>query len=109
MPQPILWLNRNSALYFYYPRRGACSFRHLKELRVDFVKIDGSFIKNMLNDPMDLVMVRSINEIARLSNAATIAEYVESAEILAKVAELGIDFAQGYAIGRPMPIEEKAA
>ncbi len=89
--------------------RGACSFRHLKELRVDFVKIDGSFVKNMLNDPMDLVMVRSINEIARLSNAATIAEYVESAEILAKVAELGIDFAQGYAIGRPMPIEEKAA
>lgn len=89
--------------------RGACSFRHLKELRVDFVKIDGSFIKNMVNDPMDLVMVRSINEIARLSNAATIAEYVESAEILAKVEELGIDFAQGYAIGRPMPIEEQAA
>jgi EAL domain-containing protein (putative c-di-GMP-specific phosphodiesterase class I) len=54
-------------------------------------------------------MVRSINEIARLSNVATIAEYVESAEILAKVEELGIDFAQGYAIGRPMPIEEQAA
>ena len=89
--------------------RGACSFRHLKELPVDFVKIDGSFIKNMVSDPMDLVMVRSINEIARLSNAATVAEYVESAEILAKVEELGIDFAQGYAIGRPMPIVEQAA
>ena len=89
--------------------RGACSFRHLKELRVDFVKIDGSLVKGMLNDPIDLVMVRSINEIAQLSNAATIAEYVENADILAKVAELGIDFAQGYAVGRPTPIEEKAA
>ena len=89
--------------------RGTYSFRYLKELHVDFVKIDGSFVKNLLKDPMDLVVVRSINEIARLSNAATIAEYVESADILAKLAELGIDYAQGFAVGRPMPIAEKAA
>ena len=89
--------------------RGTYSFRYLKELHVDFVKIDGSFVRNMLNDPMDLVVVRSINEIARLSNAATIAEYVESAEILAKLSELGIDYAQGFAVGRPMRITEEAA
>ncbi len=89
--------------------RGTYSYRYLKELRVDFVKIDGSYVKNMLRDPMDLVVVRSINEIARLSNAATIAEYVESAEILTKLAELGVDFAQGFAVGRPMPIAKQAA
>lgn len=89
--------------------RGSYSFRYLKELQVDFVKIDGSFVRNMLKDPMDLVVVRSITEIARLSNAATIAEYVESTEILYKLKELGIDYAQGFAIGRPMPIAEKAA
>lgn len=89
--------------------RGAYSFRYLKELEVDFVKIDGSFVRNMLKDPMDLVMVRSITEIAQLSNAATIAEYVESADLLAKLSDLGIDYAQGFAVGRPMPIAEQAA
>ena len=89
--------------------RGTYSFRYLKELEVDFVKIDGSFVRNMLKDPMDLVMVRSITEIARLSNAATVAEYVESTEILDKLAELGIDYAQGFAVGRPMPIARQAA
>jgi EAL domain-containing protein (putative c-di-GMP-specific phosphodiesterase class I) len=89
--------------------RGTYSFRYLKELQVDFVKIDGSFVRNMLNDPMDLVVVRSINEIARLSNAATVAEYVESPEILDKLVELGIDYAQGFAVGRPMPIAREAA
>ena len=89
--------------------RGTYSFRYLKELQVDFVKIDGSFVKNMLRDPMDLVVVRSISEIARLSDAATIAEYVESADLLAELTELGIDYAQGFAVGRPMPIAEKAA
>jgi EAL domain-containing protein (putative c-di-GMP-specific phosphodiesterase class I) len=63
----------------------------------------------MLEDPMDLVVVRSITEIAQLSDAATIAEYVESADLLAKLGELGIDYAQGFAVGRPMPIAERAA
>ena len=89
--------------------RGIYSFRYLKELKVDFVKIDGSFVRNMLKDPMDQVMVRSITEIARLSNAATVAEYVESTEILDNLAELGIDYAQGFAVGRPMPIARQAA
>lgn len=89
--------------------RGAYSFRYLKELRVDFVKIDGSFVMNMIEDPMDLVVVRSINEIARLGDVATIAEHVESLEILARVRDLGIDYAQGFAVGRPMPIADKAA
>jgi len=89
--------------------RGSHSFRYLKELPVDYVKIDGSFVKNMLNDPMDLVMVRSINEIARLSGAATIAGFVEETDVLNELIEMGVDFAQGFAIGRPMPIGRKAA
>ena len=89
--------------------RGTYSFRYLKELSVDFVKIDGSFVRNMLTDPMDLVVVRAITEVARLSNAATVAEYVESPEILAKLAELGIDYAQGFAVGKPVPIAREAA
>jgi diguanylate cyclase (GGDEF)-like protein/PAS domain S-box-containing protein len=89
--------------------RGSYSFRYLKELPVDFVKIDGSFVQNMLKDPMDLVMVRSINDIARLSDAATIAEYVEDTDTLNKIIEIGVDFAQGFAVGRPVPIGKKAA
>ena len=82
------------------------SFHYLKELQVDFVKIDGSFVKNMLRDPMDLVVVRSINEIARLGDVATIAEYVENAAILAALAGIGVDFAQGYHVARPEPLEQ---
>ena len=89
--------------------RGGYSFRYLKELQVDFVKIDGSIVRNMLKDPMDLVVLRSITEIARLSNAATIAEYVENADILSELPGLGIDYAQGFAVGRPTPIAEQAA
>ena len=89
--------------------RGSHSFRYLKELPVDYVKIDGSFVKNMLNDPMDRVMVRSINDIARLSGAATIAEFVEETEVLNELVDMGVDFAQGFLIGRPTPIGRKAA
>ncbi len=89
--------------------RGSYSFRYLKELPVDFVKIDGSLVQNILKDPTDLVMVRSISEVARLSNTVTIAEHVEDADILRKIGEIGVDFAQGFAVGRLAPIGRKAA
>ena len=65
--------------------------------------------RHALVEGVDLVVVRSINEIARLGDVATIAEYVESQDILSRLGELGVDYAQGFAVGRPMPIAEKAA
>ncbi len=66
-------------------------------------------MQNILKDPTDLVMVRSISEVARLSNTVTIAEHVEDADILRKIGEIGVDFAQGFAVGRLAPIGRKAA
>lgn len=85
---------------------GLASFAYLKNLAVDYLKIDGSFVRNILDDPVDLALVRSIADIGRQMGKTTIAEWVESAEILDKLAELGVDMAQGYHLGRPAPIEE---
>ena len=83
---------------------GLSSFNYLKKLPVDYIKIDGSFILDILNDQTDVAMVKSINELGHVFGKRTIAEYVESEEILEKVKELGIDFAQGYSVGMPAPI-----
>ncbi|MDO8179684.1 MAG: EAL domain-containing protein [Undibacterium sp.] len=85
---------------------GMSSMAYLKRLPVDFLKIDGQFVKDMANDVVDRAMVRSINEIAHLTGKLTIAEFVESADILLLLDELGVDFAQGYHIGKPKPIDE---
>ena len=85
--------------------RGLSSFGYLKNLPVDFIKIDGMFVKDMVDEPMDLVLVRAIQEIARVTGKKTIAEYVENDRILKKLEELGIDFAQGYYVGPPRPLE----
>ncbi|MDX1573906.1 MAG: EAL domain-containing protein [Methylophaga sp.] len=84
---------------------GLSSFGYLKKLRVDSLKIDGMFVKDMLNDPLDLEMVKSINEIGHVMGLNTIAEFVESPAILHKLREIGVDYAQGYSIGVPVPIE----
>lgn len=84
---------------------GLSSFAYLKKLRVDSLKIDGMFVKDMLNDPLDLEMVKSINEIGHVMGLTTIAEFVESPAILNKLREIGVDYAQGYSIGVPAPIE----
>ena len=73
---------------------------------MDFLKIDGQFIKNMIDNPMDMVIVQSIHEIARVMGASTIAEFVESDAILEKLREIGIDYAQGYGISLPRPFED---
>lgn len=83
---------------------GFASFAYLKNLPVDFVKIDGSFVRGMVNEPTDLAMVRSINEIGHVMGKRTIAEFVENEEILAMLRDLGVDYAQGHAISFPVPL-----
>jgi len=85
---------------------GLSSFNYLKDLPVDFLKIDGAFVKDILDDPVDLAMVRSINDIGHVMGKKTIAESVETGAVLEKLRELGVDYAQGYAVGRPRWIQE---
>ncbi len=85
---------------------GLSSFAYLKNLPVDFLKIDGSFIKDIASDPIDYTMVRAINQIGHAMNIKTIAEFVEDDKIVSKLHEIGVDFAQGFGIDRPRPIEE---
>ena len=82
---------------------GMSSFAYLKNLPVDFVKIDGNFVKNILDSPIDLAMVEAINRIGHVMGIKSIAEYVENEIIWEKLKELGIDYAQGYYLGRPQP------
>ena len=70
------------------------------------MKIDGLFVKDIVDDPIDLAMVKSINDIGHAMGKKTIAEFVENRAILQKLRlrEIGVDFAQGYGIGRPRPM-----
>ncbi|MBI5040093.1 MAG: EAL domain-containing protein [Gammaproteobacteria bacterium] len=85
---------------------GMSSFGYLKSLPVDVLKIDGSFIKRLHESPVDQSMVRAIQEVARLMNMKTVAEFVENAEILEILRDIGIDRAQGYFLGKPAPLAE---
>lgn len=80
---------------------GLSSFGYLKHLAVDYLKIDGMFVRNIADDPKDFAMVRSINEVGQMMGMQTIAEFVESEAILDRLREIGVDYAQGYAIARP--------
>jgi len=84
---------------------GLSSFAYLKNLPVDFLKIDGSFVKDIDNDPIDLAMVQAINAIGHVMGLKTIAEYVASQSILERIQSLGVDYAQGYAVGEPIPLD----
>jgi EAL domain-containing protein (putative c-di-GMP-specific phosphodiesterase class I) len=75
-------------------------------LPVDILKIDGSFIKCLHESAVDQSMVRAIHEVARLMGMKTVAEFVENAEILQVLRDIGVDRAQGYFLGRPTPISE---
>ncbi len=83
---------------------GMTSFSYLKQLPVDFIKIDGSFIQMMSSSEVDYEMVRFTNDISHMMGRKTIAEYVSDASILASLRNIGVDFAQGYCIGKPRPL-----
>ncbi|MGR9091130.1 MAG: EAL domain-containing response regulator [Gammaproteobacteria bacterium] len=85
---------------------GFSSFSYLKKLPVDFLKIDGSFVRDIGTDAVDLAMVRSINEIGHMMGKHTIAEFVEDRQVLDILKRVGVDYAQGYEIGRPQPLSE---
>ena len=79
-------------------QRNRASFGSLKHVPVDFLKIDGSFVREILRDPVDPEMVRSINEIGHLTGKQTIAWFAENAEIIQMLASLGVDYVQGYGV-----------
>ncbi|HED39103.1 MAG TPA: EAL domain-containing protein [Chromatiales bacterium] len=80
---------------------GFNSFSYLKQFPVDYLKIDGSFITNLVNDPIDQTLVKSMVEISKTLGKKTVAEFVESEEVLEMIKSYGIDHAQGYYIGKP--------
>jgi len=83
---------------------GYSSFQYIKRFPVDYIKIEGEFIRNMLHDEVYLAFIKSIVTLAKELKIKTIAEFVEDAETLAAVSALGIDYAQGYHICRPSPL-----
>ena len=73
---------------------------------MDYLKIDGAFVKDMADDPIDYAMVESINQIGHVMGLETIAEFVESDAILERLRDIGVDYAQGYGIAMPKPLKE---
>ncbi len=85
---------------------GLSSFSYLKHLPVEYLKIDGAFVKEMLDNLIDDSMVDAINRIGHIMGLETIAEFVENDSVLHRLKDIGIDYAQGYGICRPYPIEK---
>jgi two-component system CheB/CheR fusion protein len=85
---------------------GMSSFGYLKTLPVEFVKISGKFVRDIIDDPISLAMVKSINDIGQVMHKQTIAEFVENEAILTKLREMGVNFAQGYALGQPLALKD---
>lgn len=85
---------------------GLSSYAYIQKLPVDYIKIDGVFIKNIVNNKKDQALVKSINELAHYMGMETIAEFVENTEILSVLKLIGVDHAQGYGIGKPMPLND---
>ncbi|NET30729.1 MAG: EAL domain-containing protein [Cyanothece sp. SIO1E1] len=83
---------------------GMSSLAYLKSLPVNYLKIDGNFIRNIANDPIDYAMVKAINNIGHVMGLQTIAEFVANAAILDQVSRLGVDYVQGYGIAEPQPL-----
>ncbi len=86
---------------------GLSSFSYLKSLPVDYLKIDGAFVKGIVDDQVDAAMVEAINRVGHIMNIKTIAEFVENEKIMDVLKNLNVDYAQGYHIDKPLPLEEK--
>jgi EAL domain-containing protein (putative c-di-GMP-specific phosphodiesterase class I) len=87
---------------------GLSSFAYLKDLPVDYLKIDGVFVRGIAADPLELALLKSINDLGHMLGKKTVAEFVENQEVLGKLHEIGVDYAQGFGIGRPQPLEKIA-
>lgn len=87
---------------------GFSSYSYLKNLKVDYLKIDGSFVRELATSATDYAMVRSMTEIGHSLGLKIVAEYVESEAILEKLREIGVDYAQGYHVGKPGPLANLA-
>lgn len=85
---------------------GYSSFAYLKDLPVDFVKIDGSFVRNVHNDKLQLAMVRSMNDIAHAMGKQTVAEFVDNRAAMCVLNTIGVDYIQGYYVGGPRMLED---
>jgi diguanylate cyclase (GGDEF)-like protein len=84
---------------------GMSSFSYLRRLPVDLLKIDGTFVTNMTSDAIDYAVVESIQNIARVMGIKTVAESVEDQSVLSALTQVGVDFAQGFYLGRPVPLD----
>jgi len=84
---------------------GMSSFSYLRALPVDYLKVDGGFVRNLLDDPIDLSIVDACNRIGHAAGLKTIAEFVETDAIKERVTELGLDYAQGFGIAKPTPLD----
>jgi diguanylate cyclase (GGDEF)-like protein/PAS domain S-box-containing protein len=84
---------------------GFSTFTYLKQLPAESVKIDGSFVRDILNDQNDMSLVRAIHDVAFSLKKSSVAEFVESAEVYQAIKDIGIDYAQGFYLGKPMPVD----
>jgi EAL domain-containing protein (putative c-di-GMP-specific phosphodiesterase class I) len=85
---------------------GLSSFAYLRNLPVNYLKIDGSFVRNIDSDEVNAAMVNAINQLGVVMGVKTIAEFVENDDIMSKLADIGVDYAQGYGVARPVPLED---
>lgn len=83
---------------------GTSSLAYLRTLPVDYLKIDGTFVRNIVNDPIDRAMVDAINRVGHIMDLQTVGEYAESPEVIDELRAIGVDFAQGYGVQRPQPL-----
>jgi diguanylate cyclase (GGDEF)-like protein/PAS domain S-box-containing protein len=84
---------------------GMSSFTYLKNLPVDYLKIDGAFVRDIVSDPIDRAFVETINRIGQVMGKETIAEYVENTDIMRELSYIGVNYAQGYGVAKPVPLE----
>lgn len=83
---------------------GFSSLNYLRELPLSYLKIDGNFVHNLVSNPVDAAMVKAVHEVGQVMNVLTIAELVEDEATLQQLKHIGVDFAQGYFCGRPIPL-----
>ena len=88
---------------------GFTSYAHLKRLSTDTLKIDGSYVKDLLGNPSELAIVKSMTNIAHTLGIKVVAEWVETRQIPEKLIKLGVDYAQGYAVNKPVRLVELVA